>query len=329
MARATFLGAAMALVLAVGCGPSEPPPVRVVPKPAPSEPVPPKHPIPPEDPTPPDPPPTPPPEPPPATAVRVFYLEAVPRWEFQYLSNLLARDKSLRTWTLLLDSDPDAPPRTSPGLEPIDAHANLDLPKSLAAYDVVIVGDVEPGRLGPGPEAVTRSLTALREFVERGGGLAVIAGAKNMPSRFAGTPLEDVLPVRLDHAVEVVANARNHGDGGLAFHVTPDGETCPYIDIASDRAESKRRWESDEHWTQYWAFPVRDARPGAQVLLETSEIGGDPQRRTPVVVASAFGRGRVLYVGVDELWRMRYEVGDRWFGRFWKGAVRWLASAPR
>jgi uncharacterized membrane protein len=284
--------------------------VRVAPKPAPSEPIPVKPAV-------------------PAPPVRVFYLEETPRWEFQYLSNLLVRDKSLRTWTLLLGSDADEPQRTSPGLAPIDARAKLDLPSSLGAFDVVIVGDAAPKSLAVTPEDVTRSLTALRDFVANGGGLAVIAGAGNMPSKLAGTPLEDVLPVRLDREVEIAANARVRETQGLDFHVTADGETCPYVDVAGDRTASKHMWETDGNWRQYWAFPVRDARPGAQVLLEVSEADGDRRRTTPVVVASTFGRGRVLYVGVDELWRMRCEVGDRYFGRFWIGALRWLASAPR
>jgi hypothetical protein len=39
-----------------------------------------------------------------------------------------------------------------------------------------------------------------------------------------------------------------------------------------------------------------------------------------------YGRGRVLWLGVDELWRMRKETADRWFYRFYGEAVRFLAT---
>ena len=46
-------------------------------------------------------------------------------------------------------------------------------------------------------------------------------------------------------------------------------------------------------------------------------------------MASRFSRGNVIFVGVDELWRMRHDVGDRYFARFRTGAVRSLRSARR
>jgi hypothetical protein len=44
------------------------------------------------------------------------------------------------------------------------------------------------------------------------------------------------------------------------------------------------------------------------------------------VAAKTFGLGRVLWVGMEELWRMRYGVGDRYYYSFYAKAVRYLAS---
>lgn len=41
-----------------------------------------------------------------------------------------------------------------------------------------------------------------------------------------------------------------------------------------------------------------------------------------------FGAGKVFYVGTDELWRMRYEVADRWHQRFWMQIANWIGEAP-
>jgi hypothetical protein len=47
---------------------------------------------------------------------------------------------------------------------------------------------------------------------------------------------------------------------------------------------------------------------------------------TPLLVSTTHGQGRVFYIGVDELWRTRYDVGDRYFWRFYRGAIDWLSE---
>lgn len=64
-------------------------------------------------------------------------------------------------------------------------------------------------------------------------------------------------------------------------------------------------------------------------MIEASATLGGRMKTRPVVVASRFGRGNVIFVGVNELWRTRYDVGDRYFARFWTGALRSLRSARR
>ena len=41
-----------------------------------------------------------------------------------------------------------------------------------------------------------------------------------------------------------------------------------------------------------------------------------------------FGAGNVLYLGVDELWRWRYNVGDRYHQKFWVQMTNWVSEKP-
>jgi hypothetical protein len=73
---------------------------------------------------------------------------------------------------------------------------------------------------------------------------------------------------------------------------------------------------------------VRRARPAAEVLAEhpteRAAEGGAGGAALPLMVAGQFGRGPVLYLGVDETWRWRYRDGEPFFDAFWTQAIRWL-----
>src|SRR5205823_4869205 len=45
-----------------------------------------------------------------------------------------------------------------------------------------------------------------------------------------------------------------------------------------------------------------------------------------LIVRQNYGFGRVLLVGLDSTWRLRYRAGDVYHHRFWGQLVRWAAS---
>ena len=77
-----------------------------------------------------------------------------------------------------------------------DKSALADLPTKaeLNAYDVVILGDVNPNPRD-NPKLVA-FMKALAEFVsDRGGGLLMVAGERYAPHAYKNSPLADVLPI--------------------------------------------------------------------------------------------------------------------------------------
>jgi hypothetical protein len=264
--------------------------------------------------------------------MKVLYVEQTPRWEFHFLSNALCRDKdTMLTHTLLLDSDPETPQRRTMAADwpPLESSHSLPPREKLFDYDVVILGDVDPRNLGAGEEDAKDALLNLRDFVERGGGLIVIAGPQHCPAKYRETQLATVLPVVVDRNAEY-EDLRRPRDPAHGFHLrlTEDDQMSPIMNVGSNPAESKRLWETTPNWEMFWSYPALRAKTIAKVLAESDDPAEESPKfgRRPLVATMLFGRGRTLFVGVDELWRTRIDAGDLYFYRFYGQAVRFLAT---
>src|SRR5262249_43823283 len=93
----------------------------------------------------------------------------------------------------------------------------------------------------------------------------------------------------------------------------------------------------------YWAIVGR-AKPGATPLAYyrgpiATELkpmtNGDRNRveeqqrqarQQALIVRQNYGRGQVLFVGLDSTWRWRYRIGDTYPPRFWGQVIRWGSS---
>jgi hypothetical protein len=72
----------------------------------------------------------------------------------------------------------------------------------------------------------------------------------------------------------------------------------------------------------YWDARVTKAKPAAEVLLD--DPSPDKASRAgamPVVALQSYGTGQALFVGTDETWRWRKNVGEKYYTRFWGQAI--------
>lgn len=241
----------------------------------------------------------------------VLYVEGYPRFEYRYLKNALVREPSMRVSVLLLEADDQF---VQEGTEPIRRFP--ETPEELNRYDVVLFGDVDPlaGWLSPS------QLRMLLDFVgNTGGGFGVIAGERYAPRRFRGTPLEKLLPVRLDpDASRDVAFITSEG---FNAQLTPDGESSRVLRFASDLEESRRLFKALP--PLYWYAPSLGPRPGATVLVE------HPSARAaaglaPLVVLGRYGAGKIFYQATDDTWRWRRHTGEFLHDTYWVRITREL-----
>lgn len=249
--------------------------------------------------------------------IRVLYIEETPRWDFRYLLSALQLDKRLDVSAFLFNGDP--------GLDQIEDSPFLkELPRSpeeLIRYQIIILGDVNPESLGE------EWMRWMEKWVnEVGGGVIFLAGTQHNPIRYAGTPLEPLLPVLLDRSVSLEVYQKRYPEL-QPLRLTPEGEVSPYLRLSDQPQENLQIWRRFPGVR--WTAKVGRAKPGAEVSL----VDPDPSRSAappgmPVIARHTFGAGEVVYFGIDETYRWRSKVGNRHYIRIW-GQIMQAMSLQR
>lgn len=244
--------------------------------------------------------------------LKVLLVDGQPRYEYRYLKNFLEREESIDLSVVLLSSDPEYSEQDRSALPTFPTSK-----ESLFTYDVVVFGDADPSYL------TSSQYTNLVEFVtDKGGGLLFIAGELFNPLDLAGTPLLDLLPIELTEARDptAVGNAIN----GFRPVLTIEGRAHPIFRFGEDEASSLQIWQNLPELL--WFFEAPRKKPGAFVLAEHPEVKG-ADGPLPLILYQYFGSGKTMFSAVDDTWRWRFRVGDRYFGRYWIQTIRFLARS--
>ena len=242
---------------------------------------------------------------------KVLIIDSRPRWETRYLHTMFERDEQWESNVLMEVFPPYQPQKSwergdSPGMFPSSR-------EELFTYEVIFFGDV-PRRLLRDDE-----LGWLAEFVgSRAGGIVFIDGQRDFLCEYEGTEFGKLLPVTRGRD----RGERSAEDMPESLALSSDGAGIEELRFASSGVENAEIWGRLR--PPAWVAPA-GALPGSQVLVEALFDGG---RRLPVVVTRRYGAGAVLYVGADELWRWRYNVGDRYHQKFWVQMTNWAAEQP-
>ncbi|HEY7314338.1 MAG TPA: VWA domain-containing protein, partial [Gemmataceae bacterium] len=194
--------------------------------------------------------------------IKVLYVEGYRRWEYHYLKTLLEREsnrlkgnKSIDLKVLLLESDPDFAVQDRTALSEFPSKAELN------AFDVVILGDVDPQ--SPSDPKMTEHLKDLADFVrERGGGLLMIAGERHAPFAYKDSPLKDVLPID-------ITSDKPPDDAEIAdryrLALTPIGRTHQMFQFAPGNDQ-----DNEAIWNRlpemYWSASGYQLKRAAEVL---------------------------------------------------------------
>jgi hypothetical protein len=243
--------------------------------------------------------------------LRVLLVESLPRWEYRYLRNALARDPGIEVSCLLLQ--PGLSKRGGGTRDYIDEFpAGLD---ELTRYDVVFLGDVGLGG-GQLTEEDCRLLKGLIEY--QASGLVFMPGFRGEQISLVGTDLEDLFPVVID----VAEPAGTATEGPRRLVLTEAGRKSLLTKLADSPAENIAVWESLPG--VQWYGPVLKAKAGSEVLA-VHEDAANEYGRIPLLVTRTFGAGKVLYMATDGAWRWRKGVEDKYHYRFWGQVVRWMA----
>ncbi len=244
--------------------------------------------------------------------LRTLLVEGVARSEYRFLRHVLDSDPSVElTAVIKLRKDLFL-------LQGVESGADLSrgLParkEDYGKFDVVILGDIAR------EEFSDEQLDLLKGYVSEGGGLLTMGGYRAYgPGGYAGSALEDVLPVALGGPDD------GQSEGSFAPQMTPLARTHPVFEgcarFFGDGADAVRLDGANR---------VRGAKPSAETLLihPAEKAGLSPM---PVVAAQSYGKGRVLALMADTTWKWKFQNEGRGldspYYRFWRQSVRWLAG---
>jgi hypothetical protein len=236
--------------------------------------------------------------------VKVLYVETAPRWEFRYLQSMWMRDRRLDLKMVLLEGDASlAEGEGTPFLPRIPEKR-----EELFRYDLIVIGDVAPSRFSAAQSA------ALEDFVQRFGGCVLfIAGPRHAPSAFAGTVFEKLIPVELETSAPQNAVPPNVG---TTAELSAQGRAHPMLKLGESEEENALAWKG--FGKLFWTARVFRAKPAAQVLLVDAETSRANRHGKLVIAAEhQYGLGRVLWMGTDNTWRWRRNMGERFHTMLW------------
>ncbi len=243
--------------------------------------------------------------------LKVLIVDSLPRWEYRYLRNALARDPGVEMNCILFH------PEIGMG-GGRDYLAEFPKTKeAISRYDVILLGDV-----GIGDNELTADEAKLiRGLVEQqSSGLIFLPGPRGREITFQKSPLSDLYPVTLDESKKQGVGLQNEAQ----LTLSSIGKHHLLTRFDSDESRNEELWKMLPGF--YWSASVEKSRPGSEVLAVHSALRNS-FGRMPILVTRAAGTGKVLFMGTDTAWRWRRGVEDKFHYRFWSQVVRWMAHS--
>ena len=246
---------------------------------------------------------------------KILYFEGEPRYEVAFLRRAVQGDANLQLVILQRTATDKFLPLN------VDDENELaggfpTTREQLFRYRALVLGSVEASFF------THDQLQMIADFVsERGGGLLLLGGPRALAEGgFAGTPLEEVLPVLLEDAAAEPQLAVE-----LAPRPTRAGLDHPVLRIDRDREANVERWDNMPAVSSF--NPLYELKPAATALLTAEEADG---RDRVLMAHHRFGRGRALVFPVNDSWVWQMHpsltIEDQTHELFWRQTLRWLVD---
>jgi hypothetical protein len=229
---------------------------------------------------------------------QVLLMAGGPSREYQFMRNILERDKSVAVDVLLGTAGKGGSQDARRILPAFPATA-----EELAEYDVVVAFDYDWRLLDAAAQA------RLERWVSReSGGLVFVAGGIFMDAWLADS---QTAAIRNLHPVELRRAGRLTGDDSagqaepMPLVFSRDGLDAEFLWLASSRIASQTVWS--EFTGVFSCFESAGPKPGATVYARVARSRGvTTAESNPIYFAGQFyGSGNVFYMGSGEMWRLR------------------------
>lgn len=255
--------------------------------------------------------------------IRVLQVVGKPSWDQRFLRRLLKRNPNvdlISFFILRTAENPQVARQSELSLIPFptDELFSTELP----SFDLVIFQNFNFG-----PYQMRQYLPDIADFVQKGGGFAMVGGDLSFASgEYSGTPIEDTLPVGLPSKFgSDLVDTR-----AFRPELTDAGASHPIMQLAFDPRTNRDIWGSLPEQTG--TNLVLEAKSDATVLATHPRLSAD-RKPMPVIAVSDKGEGRVMAITTDSTWRWGFENlaqggTPREYQVFWNNAMRWLIKDP-
>jgi hypothetical protein len=245
--------------------------------------------------------------------LRLMYVAYEPTWEWRFVKEVFHRDKLIGLdgfRTFLTSSDPRVRETNSLFLPTLTPKRS-----DFFATDVLFLDDMPRAALSE------RFFELTQQYVsELGGGLVVVAGPRFGPRELYQSPLADMLPVIIDPNAELHA-APEYPE--FKPRLTPHAQRYSFMRLGPDGFENALAWANIGKLP--WYQPVARPHPQAEVLLEhPTDKCADGKTPQPLIAIRPYGKGgagEVVWIGFNEMWRLRRQYGEKYYRQFWSQLI--------
>lgn len=252
--------------------------------------------------------------------LRALLVAGRPSWDVRFLRDFLKRDGSVDLVSFfILRAPADLTDAPTEELALIPFPTDELFREHLGSFDVVIFQNFDYA-----PYEMQTYLPRIRDYVQRGGSFVMIGGDRSFAEGgYAGTAIEDILPVKLGAQGVLKGSYRAEVSKELARH--------PIVALGPDPALTAQTWRALPPLPG--ANVVSSVKEGAQVLLYHPRGRLHNGARLPILIVGESGRGRVAALTMDASWRWRFAADDATVGSdeyelFWDRMIRWLTRDP-
>ncbi|MCI0536899.1 MAG: VWA domain-containing protein, partial [Verrucomicrobiales bacterium] len=183
--------------------------------------------------------------------LKVLVVDSLPRWEYRYLRNALARDPGVEMHSLLFHPSLAA----GGGRGYLSAFPNTK--EAISKYDVIFLGDVGLGQ----NELTEQHAELIKGLVEQqSSGLVLLPGRRGRQLTLLDTPLRDLMPVLLDPTRPEGIGLQNES----VLLPTTGGRRHWMTRFESDEIRNEEIWKQLPGF--YWSAAVEKSRPGSEVI---------------------------------------------------------------
>ena len=239
--------------------------------------------------------------------LRMLYVAFEPNWEWRFVKEAFHRDRlvGIEGFRTYLDSSDPRVRRDNPlFLETLPTRRD-----SLFSHDILLLDDL--------PEAALSEdfCELVEEFVGKmGGGLVILAGPRFGPHALSHSKLAEMLPVAWDQPAAI------RDRHGFVPRLTAQATAFAFMQLGDTQTSSATAWGNLGEIP--WYQPVDRVHEQALVLSEhPSDICINGKTKQPIIAIRKYGKGEVVYVAFNELWRLRRGRGERFHRQFWSQLI--------